>query len=95
MAFLFFILSFCLLRAAPTAYGGSQARGQMGAAAAGLHHSHSSKRSVSAPTPQLTEILNPLSETRDRTRILVDPSRIRFCCAMMGTPLMASLCGPS
>ena len=33
-------LSF-FLRAAPTAYGGFQARGPIGAAAAGLHHSHS------------------------------------------------------
>ena len=30
-----------LSRAAPTAYGGSQARGQIGAVAASLHHSHS------------------------------------------------------
>ena len=35
-AFIFF-----LCRATPEAYGGSQARGQMGATAAGLHHSHS------------------------------------------------------
>ena len=31
-----FILSFCLLRAAPAAYGGSQARGRIGAVTAGL-----------------------------------------------------------
>ena len=31
-------------------------------------------------------ILNPLSEARDRTHNLMVPSRIRFCCAMMGTP---------
>ena len=37
---LFFCL-FGLFRAAPMAYGGSQAKGQIGAAAAGLHHSHS------------------------------------------------------
>ena len=30
-----------LFRAAPAAYGGSQARGRVGAIAAGLHHSHS------------------------------------------------------
>ena len=30
-----------LFRAAPTAYGGSQARGRIGAVAAGLCHSHS------------------------------------------------------
>ena len=31
---------FCLFRAIPTAYGGSQARRQIGAVVAGLHHSH-------------------------------------------------------
>ena len=47
------------------------------AVAAGLHHS-------------LWQhwILNPLSEARDRTCNLMVPSRILFCCAMMGTPLM-------
>ena len=37
-------LCFCLFafcRAAPTAYGGSQARGRIGAVAAGLHQNHS------------------------------------------------------
>ena len=40
--FLSFFLFFLLFRAAPAAYGGSPARGQIGAAAAGLRHSHSS-----------------------------------------------------
>ena len=31
-------------------------------------------------------ILNPLSEARNRTRHLLDPSQIRFHCVMMGTP---------
>ena len=35
----FFFWSF--FRASPAAYGGSQARGRIGALAAGLHHSHS------------------------------------------------------
>ena len=35
---------------------------------------------------QQRQILNPLSEARDRTRNLMVPSRIRFCCAIMGTP---------
>ena len=37
------VLSFflCLFRAALVAYGGSQARGLIGATAASLHHSHS------------------------------------------------------
>ena len=44
-----FFFGFCLLSfflAAPVAYGGSQARGQIGAIAAGLHHSHSNARSL-------------------------------------------------
>ena len=39
-----FLLSF-FFRAAPAAFGGSQARGRIGATAAGLHHSHSNVRS--------------------------------------------------
>ena len=34
-----------LFRAVPTAYGDSQARGRIGATAAGLYHSHSNTRS--------------------------------------------------
>ena len=37
------------------------------------------------PQPQPRWILNPLSEARDGTRVLMDMSRIRFRCAMMGT----------
>ena len=51
----FFFFVFCLFRATPAVYGGSQARGLIGAVAAGLHHSHSN--SGSEPhlklTPQL------------------------------------------
>ena len=46
--------------AAPAAYGGSQARGPIGATAAGLYHSHSnwvSKLSLQ-PIPQLTAMLD-------------------------------------
>ena len=32
------------------------------------------------------QILNPLSKARDQTSILMDPSRICFCCTTMGTP---------
>ena len=49
--------------------------GQNGAMAAGLHHGSEQCR-----------ILNPLSGARDGTCILMDTSRIRFCCATMGTP---------
>ena len=34
------------------------------------------------------QILNPLSEARDRTPNLMIPSQIRFRCAMMGTPIL-------
>ena len=56
--FFFFLL---LFRAAPEVYGGSQARGQIGATAAGLHHSHSNARSKPSlrPTPQLTAAPDP------------------------------------
>ena len=38
------ILFFGIFRATAMAYGGSQARGQIGAVGAGLHHSHSNAR---------------------------------------------------
>ena len=61
------------------AYVGSQARGQIGAIAAGLHHSHSNARSEAylQPIPQFTALLD-LSETRDQTCILMDASQISF-----------------
>uniref|UniRef100_A0A4X1VTB9 RAS related n=1 Tax=Sus scrofa TaxID=9823 RepID=A0A4X1VTB9_PIG len=57
----FLFLNFCLFRAAPVAYGGSQARGPVRATAAGLRHSHSHARSELnlRPTPQLTAMLAP------------------------------------
>ena len=70
---------FLFFRATPAAYGGSQARGLIGAVAActtatatrdlrhvrDLHHSSWQR-----------QILNLLSEARDRTRILMVPNRI-------------------
>ena len=50
----FFVLfCFCLFMAASVAYGGSQARGQIGAVATGLCHSHSNAGSEPGlgPTP--------------------------------------------
>ena len=54
--FLLFFIYFLLFRAAPTAYGGSQTRGPIGAVVAGLYHSYSNTRSEPhlQPTPQLT-----------------------------------------
>ena len=51
---------FLVFRATPTAYGNSQARGLIGATAAGLHHSHSNVGSKPhlQPTPQLPVMLD-------------------------------------
>ena len=46
---------FLLFRDAPVAYGGSQARGRIGATAAGLHYSCSNTRSE----PHLRAMLDP------------------------------------
>ena len=35
-------------------------------------------------------ILNPLSEARDQTCILMDNSRVHYCCATTGTPSLES-----
>ena len=52
---------FFFLRAAPVAHGGSQARGLIGATAAGLCQSDSNARSELhlQPTPQLIATLDP------------------------------------
>ena len=76
--FFFFFFFFCIFWGAPKAYGGSQARCQIRAVAASLCHlNHSS--------PQC-QILNPLSEARVRTCILMDTSQILFHWAKTGTP---------
>ena len=85
----FFCNFFC--RVSPKAYGDSQARGQIGAAAAGLHHSYSSTRSKPClwPTPQLRAMLdlNLLSEARYWTCIFMDPRQFSYHWVTMGTPL--------
>ena len=90
LSFCSFVCLLLLFRAALVVYGGSQARGQMGATAASLHRSHSNAGSEPRlpPTPQLTAtpVLNPLNEARDQTCNLTVPSPIHFCCAKMGTP---------
>ena len=60
--FFFFFLPF---RATPVAYGSSQARGEIGAAVVGLHHSHSHSHSHTEyelhrqTIPQLTAMPDP------------------------------------
>ena len=52
---------FCLFMAIPVEYGGSQARGLIGAVATSLWHSHSNARfkPCLGPTPQLMATLDP------------------------------------
>ena len=70
-------------------YGGSQARGLIGATAAGLRHSHSNSGSDSClrlhHSSQQCWILNPLNKARDRIHSLMVPSWIWFHCTMTGT----------
>ena len=56
-------LFFFFFRVAPVSHGDSQARGQIGAATAGLHHSHSNSGSEShlQPTPPLVATSDPLT----------------------------------
>ena len=63
LSFFFFFFSlpyFLLFRAAPAAYGSSCVKGQIGAVAAGLHHSDSNSGSEPClqATPQLTTMWN-------------------------------------
>ena len=61
LLFWVFFVFLLFLWAAPTAYGGSQARGRIGAVAAGLHQSHSNVGSEPRlqPTPQLMATPDP------------------------------------
>ena len=76
-----FLLIFCLFllfRATPTVYRISQARSQLRATTSSLHHSHSNADLSSIcdlyHNSQKRWILNPLSEARDGTCSLMDPS---------------------
>ena len=56
-----FFFSFFLIRAAPAAYGSSQARGLIGAVVSGLRQSHGNAESEPhlRPTPQLMAMPDP------------------------------------
>ena len=67
LLFLFYVfIYFLLFRATPGAYGSSQARRQMGIAAAVLHHRHSNARSKPRlrPAPQIMAMLDPQAPER-------------------------------
>ena len=70
---------FPFFKATPVACGSSQARGRTGAAVARLCHSHSNtkiwaKSATYATHGNARSLLNPLSETRDWSHILMDIS---------------------
>ena len=75
-----FFFFFCIFRTAPAAYGGSQPRGPIGAAPAGLHHSLSNADLSCVfdlhQSLWQCQILNPLSEARDRTLVLMHTSQV-------------------
>ena len=83
-----FIIIWSFFRATHAAYGGSQARGRFRATAASLHHSHSNARSelYLQLTPQFVATLGLLSEAKDQTCILMEPSWDHYHCATAGTP---------
>ena len=56
---LIYLFIFWLVRAAPVAYGNSQARGLIGAAAAGLCHSNAGSKPHLQPTLQLMAMPDP------------------------------------
>ena len=72
-------------------HGNSKARSPVGAAAAGLFHSHSKARSEQLLWPMLqpaaTPILNLPSEARDRTRILMDTRQVLNLLSHNGNPI--------
>ena len=87
----YFYLFFVFFRAAHTAYGDSQARGQIGAVASGLRHKHSNPWDLSYIcnlhySSRQHRILNLLSKARDPTCALMDASQICFCWATTETP---------
>ena len=73
----YFIIIFLSVfsRAAPVAYGGSQARGLIGAVAASVPTATRDLNHVCSS--QQHQILNPLRKAMDQTRHLMIPSQIR------------------
>ena len=75
----YFVFCFFLFKAALTAYGSSQARGQIRAVVPNLRDSHSKAGSKPhlQPTPQLTAS-EPLSKARHQIHVLMGMNWVRF-----------------
>ena len=82
-----YLFIYLLFRAALRAIWMSQAKSQIRATVAGLHHSHSHTDICNLYySSWQCQILKPLIEARDRTQSLLVTSRIRFHCTTKGTP---------
>ena len=93
--FLLACLLACLLfRAAPAAYGSSQAKGQIGATATSLYHSHSNARSELhlQPTPQLTARQDPQHTKWRQGYNLFSSIPVRFISAAPQWELLSYFC---
>ena len=84
---------FIFFKAAPAAYGNSQARGQIRAAAASLYHNPTNAESELClqTTSQImvTPDLNPLGKARDQTHILMDTSQVHYLLSHDGNSPMS------
>ena len=82
-----------LFSATPLAHGSSQARGQIRAAAASHSCSHSDSRHIFDlyHSSRQHQILDPRSEARDQTYILMDTSWVCYHWATTGTPAVKFL----
>ena len=90
-------ITITIIRDTLAAYLSSQARDRIIAADAGLHHSHRNMESNPGlrHPPQVTQqyqMLDPLSEARDQTRILMDTSRIHFHCPIIELTKLTIIC---
>ena len=89
-SFFFFFLFFCLFRAVSRAYGSSrlevESELQLLAYATATATQDLSCNCNLHHSSQQRWILNPMSEARDQTSVLIDTSRVCYHWAMTGTP---------
>ena len=78
LIFYFYLFLFCFSRAGHAACGSSQGRGQVRAAAAGLHHSHSNLGSTYTKAPGNAGYFNSWTKARDPTHILMGTSQAHY-----------------
>ena len=85
LLFIYFYFYFLLFRATPMAYGGSQARGQIGATAAGVYHSHSNAGSTSQGPCCCSDNTRSLTPRAKRELLII------LCLVFWGTAILFSI----